>query len=76
MTIPYTKIDTLRMDAVKRHSEALAKELAEIDSLICPKCPDSIMDRNRLTADGTVIHEFITCADCGYESFDQRSDDQ
>lgn len=64
---PQSEIQNLKMAALKRHGDALARELAEIDRLVCPKCPDSIMDEERLLGDDIVVMVKRTCAKCGYE---------
>lgn len=68
--IPHTIVQTTRLKVIEKHSKALAKELAELDRLICPRCPDAIMNETRLLGNGAVVMEQRECTHCGYEEGD------
>jgi len=68
--IPHTIVQTARMKAIDRHAEALAKDLAEIDRLICPECSDAFMDETVLLGDDVIVTRQRVCAHCGYEEGD------
>lgn len=54
-----------KLNAIAKHTNALADELKQIEEGICPECGRKLYN-DILHSNGEVIAKEVYCSDCGY----------